>query len=172
MPSMSATLVDMSAPGDAKDAGQSSPVFASEAGPHGARPSTVFGAPDQEEMVARLDAVADDDLDSDFFAADVAHAEDAGSRLFDVGIRTLANEGEAVGTGPSASTAGTPFVGGGSAGALDTEADSRTAPVTPSGQRTDEGTVEGYDAEMIDFSDPDVRAAFVLGGPAAVVRRG
>jgi len=158
---MPAIWVNMSTRGDSQDAA-----------PHDPRPSTVFGAPDQEEMVARLDAVADDDLDSDFFAADVTDAQDAGARLFDVGIRTLTNEVDAGGGGSSTGPAGSPFVGGGSAGARDSNTDSRTARATAPAQGAVEVTMEVGDAERIDFSDPDVRAAFVLGGPAAILRRG
>lgn len=169
---MPAISVDMSDRGDSKDAGQGSPAFTSGAGPHDARPSTVFGAPDQEEMVARLDAVADDDLHSDFFTAAVTDAQDAGARMFDVGIRTLMNELDGDGSGRMTGPSGSRVVGGGSAGAGGANADSPTSRVTAPVQGIVEVTVEIEDAGLIDLSDPDVQAAFVLGGPAAILRRG
>lgn len=132
------------------------------------RPATVFGAPDQAEMVARLDAVADDDLDSDFFDAAVIEAQDAGGRVFDVGIRTLANEVDGGGRGSSSSPAGSPFVEMGSAGRGASDPDLRAPSVLLPEHLTDESDGAG----SIDFSDPDVRAAFILGGPAAILRRG
>lgn len=53
---------------------------------------SVFRAPDQSEMIARLDAVEDDDLGSSFFDTSAREAEEAALRIFDVGIRTLVEE--------------------------------------------------------------------------------
>jgi len=68
--------------------------------------ATVFGASDQSEMISRLDAVEDDDLDSGFFEASVQDAADAAVRMFDVGIRAMAEEPDGTGASPftSAST--------------------------------------------------------------------
>lgn len=123
-------------------------------------------------MVARLDAVADDDLDSDFLASAVIEAEDAGARLFDVGIRTLTNEFDAGGKGSASGPAGSPFVGAGSAGGRAIDADALTSRLVFPERAAGAVTVEAEGAELPDFSDPAVRAAFILGGPAAILRRG
>lgn len=106
---------------------------------HGREDASVFRAPDQSEMIARLDAVEDDDLDSSFFATSARDAEDAAVRIFDVGIRTLAAE-----PGTMAGFAERPA------------SDERptAAPPRPLG--------------AVDFSDAAVRAAFILGGPGAL----
>jgi hypothetical protein len=67
------------------------------------RPSA-FATVDQTDMIARLDATEDDDLDSPFFGADMVAVENASTRSFDIGIRTIgstdvpAKEGEGEGT--------------------------------------------------------------------------
>lgn len=104
------------------------------------RPSSVFRAPDQAEMIARIDSVDEDDLGSDFFATSVGEAGDAAVRMFDLGIRTLTDE-----VPPAMST---PF----------DEAPRQGASV-PEGQRH---------PLSADLADPAVRAAFILGGPAAL----
>jgi thiamine pyrophosphate-dependent acetolactate synthase large subunit-like protein len=54
--------------------------------------ASVFGPVDQEEIIARIDDVEDDDLDSPFFADSMKEVEDAATRSFDVGIRTLTDD--------------------------------------------------------------------------------
>jgi len=54
--------------------------------------ASVFGPVDQDEIIARIDSVEDDDLDSSFFADSMKDVEDAATRSFDVGIRTLTDE--------------------------------------------------------------------------------
>jgi len=90
-------------------------------------------------MIARLDAVEDDDLDSSFFATSARDAEDAAVRIFDVGIRTLAAEPGTV------------------AGFAE-----RPAPDAPSAE------LRPGRVGVVDFEDPAVRAAFILGGPSAL----
>lgn len=100
---------------------------------------SVFRTPDQAEMIARLDAVEDDDIDSSFFATSARDAEDAAVRIFDVGIRTLAAESGAV--------------------AGFAERPAAEAPVEPRAPRVVGG---------VDFDDPATRTAFILGGPDAL----
>ena len=107
-----------------------------------AEPSTVFGAPDQDEMIARIDAVEDDDLSSAFFDSSLQDVENAAVRMFDVGVRTLVDD-----TAPTAAF-GVP------------------APAAPrGGTAADQPVAPGADGR---FADPAVRAAFILGGPAAL----
>ncbi|MFY9231970.1 MAG: hypothetical protein WAO50_08675 [Candidatus Nanopelagicales bacterium] len=106
--------------------------------------ATVFGASDQSEMISRLDAVEDDDLDSGFFEASVQDAADAAVRMFDVGIRAMAEEPDGTGASPftSAST--------GASARPPVESSTASAPTRPR------------------FEDPAIRAAFILGGPDAL----
>ncbi len=55
------------------------------------RPSA-FESVDQSGMIARLDQTEDDDLDSPFFDADIVAVENASTRSFDIGIRTIGSE--------------------------------------------------------------------------------
>jgi hypothetical protein len=107
--------------------------------------ATVFQAPDQAEMIARLDAVADDDVDSTFFPAVPPAHEDAAARMFDLGLRTLAEAADAPPAGPFVEGAG------------------GSEPV----RHVDAGAVASSRGG-VDFSDPATRAAFILGGPAAL----
>jgi hypothetical protein len=63
--------------------------------------ASVFGPVDQDEIIARIDSVEDDDLDSSFFADSMKEVEDAATRSFDVGIRTLTDEPHAGGGRPA-----------------------------------------------------------------------
>lgn len=109
-----------------------------------ARPS-VFGYVDQDELIARIDAVADDDLTSDFFGDSIQEVEDAATRIFDIGIQTVTEAGEPARGG----TFGTPRTGTG------------VATSTPAGPVTVCGELE---------DDTAARRAFILGGPAAIHR--
>jgi len=107
-------------------------------------PGTVFGAPDQDDMIARIDAVQEDDLSSSFFDSSLQDVENAAVRMFDVGVRTLIDD-----SAPTAAF-GAPAAAGGPS-ARPTAADQPVAP----------GAVGR-------FADPAVRSAFILGGPTAL----
>ena len=109
-----------------------------------AESTTVFGAPDQDDMIARIDAVQDDDLSSSFFDSSLQDVENAAVRMFDVGVRTLIDD-----TAPAAAF-GAPATAGGAA----TRPSAADQPVAP-------GAVGR-------FADPAVRSAFILGGPQAL----
>ncbi|MBI1350181.1 MAG: hypothetical protein GC156_03590 [Actinomycetales bacterium] len=104
---------------------------------------TVFGAPDQERMISKIDAVADDDLSSSFFDNSLQDVEDAAVRMFDIGIRTLTDD-----TNVPIAAFGT-----------------RREPGAPAAEATDQQVAPG--AVGI-FADPSVRTAFILGGPDAI----
>lgn len=109
---------------------------------------TVFGAPDQSDMIARIDATDEDDLGSSFFDSSLQEAENAAVRMFDIGIKTITDE-------PAqrpAAAFGTPAT---------PAAASSTRPPTASQQQV----AQGADGR---FDDPAARAAFILGGPAAL----
>lgn len=116
------------------------------------QPPSVFVTPDQREMIARLDAVPDDDLHSDFFSTSVQEAEDAAVRMFDVGIRSLGDEADVRSMAP--------FPG---------------LPPAPQ-ERQAWGTQPAPTVEALpkglDFDDLRVRTAFILGGPAALSDKG
>jgi hypothetical protein len=56
---------------------------------------TVFGYVDQEQVIARIDTVSDDDLSSCFFGDSLQDIEDAATRMFDVGVRGDPDNGPA-----------------------------------------------------------------------------
>jgi len=109
-----------------------------------AESGTVFGAPDQDDMIARIDAVQEDDLSSSFFDSSLQDVENAAVRMFDVGVRTLTDD-----TAPAAAFGAPPKAGG--AANRPSAADQPVAP----------GAVGR-------FEDPSVRSAFILGGPQAL----
>lgn len=109
-----------------------------------AESTTVFGAPDQDDMIARIDAVQDDDLSSSFFDSSLQDVENAAVRMFDVGVRTLIDD-----TAPTAA-----FGAPATAGAAAARPSAADQPVAP-------GAVGR-------FADPAVRSAFILGGPEAL----
>lgn len=107
---------------------------------------TVFGAPDQAEIIARIDSVEDDDLSSSFFQNSMQDVEDAAVRMFDIGIRTLTDD---PGDAPRASF-GT------------------AAPVLHAAEVREPSRPQPGQGAADRFVDPSVRAAFILGGPAAI----
>jgi len=114
---------------------------AKDSGDQGAK--TVFGAPDQQQMISRIDSAPEDDLESSFFSNSIQDAEDAAVRMFDIGVRTLTDEASApmaaFGTRPAEPAAVPPAA---------------DQPVAP-------GAVGR-------FEDPLVRYAFILDGPGAL----
>lgn len=112
---------------------------------------SVFRTPDQQEMIARLDAVEDDDVETDFFSTSAQEAEDAAVRMFDLGIRTLGSEQEAgsASSFPSRVSADSP-----AAADLLVEDDQQAPVQQVFGERS--------------FDDANTRRDFILGGPAAL----
>jgi hypothetical protein len=106
--------------------------------------STVFGAPDQEAMIARIDATSEDDLSSGFFTNSVEDAEAAAVRMFDIGIRTMTDE--------PADPLSTTFA---------PTASQARQPATATAQEVAPGAADR-------FADASARAAFILGGPCAL----
>jgi hypothetical protein len=115
--------------------------------PQQPEPASVFATRDQDEMLNRIGDTADDDLGSSFFDNSIQDVEDAAVRMFDIGIKTITEDPAAVRAAfaVGASAPGSASSAGSAAAA---------APVEP-----------GADGR---FSDPAVRAAFILGGPAAL----
>ncbi len=113
------------------------------------RPPTVFGAPDQDEIIARIDSVDSDDEGSSFFAG---HERELGQahRRFAEGVST--------------------FTGVARAGDTD---DARQEPGTAPSSRQGDGTSVTRSRETptaLPLTDPANRAAFILGGPDALRR--
>ena len=102
---------------------------------------SVFGAVDQERMIAHIDDVEDDDLDSSFFSDSMKDVEDAATRAFDVGIRTLTDE-------PRTPSASTTF-----------------GATTPAAARQSGAQATAVSAESLK-TDEGARRSFILGGPA------
>lgn len=111
--------------------------------------ASVFAVRNQAQVIAQIDSVSEDDLSSTFFGDSIADVEGAATRMFDVGIRTLAHD--APPQAHSGAFAGAPT---GSSGT--------TAAGSPAA-RTSDPTTPG---ELQD--DPLARRSFVLGGPAAL----
>lgn len=105
---------------------------------------TVFGAPDQDEMISKIEAVSEDDLSSSFFENSIQDVEDAAVRMFDIGIRTLTDDSSV----PMAAFGARP----GS---------------EPAAAVVDQAVAPGAQGQ---FADPARRAAFILGGPAGLDR--
>ncbi len=70
--------------------------------PPSGRPSA-FAPVDQDAVIARIDAVDDDDLDSTFFGEAIIDVENASTRSFDIGIRMLGDAEPGL-DGPSSAT--------------------------------------------------------------------
>lgn len=104
--------------------------------------ASVFGVPDQDVVIAQIDAVAEDDLTSNFFGDSIADVEGAATRMFDVGVRTLTDDAppspEAFGRAPTADGRAT-------------EAEADVPPGLPAS-----------------LHSAAARRAFILGGPAAL----
>ena len=47
--------------------------------------ASVFGSRDQDQIIAHIDTVSEDDLSSTFFGDSIQEVEDAATRMFDVG---------------------------------------------------------------------------------------
>lgn len=107
-------------------------------------PASVFQAPDQGQILDRLDAVMDDDLDSAFFGLSNHEVEQLAVETLNLGIRTLSVHAEVGGS--------TPF--------------DEPAALTGSGRSV---AVEWSKIPSGFFIDPGIRQAFILGGPSAVV---
>ncbi len=110
----------------------------------------MFAVRDQGEVIAQIDSVSEDDLSSTFFGDSIADVEGAATRMFDVGIRTLAHD--APPEAHSGAFAGEP-----------TGSPGTTAAGSPAARASEPTT-------SVRLRD-DVRArrAFILGGPAALV---
>jgi hypothetical protein len=112
---------------------------------------SVFGTVDQNDMIARIDSTAEDDLSSAFFGDSIQEVEDAAVRMFDIGIRTITDDPAR----SSSASFGTPPAAAAAVGAP-------RVPVS-----TEQPVAAGADGH---FEDPAVRAAFILGGPDAIRR--
>jgi hypothetical protein len=121
--------------------------FTADQRPGGTPAPSVFGKVDQAEMISRIDSVEEDDLHSTFFGDSMEDVEDAATRLFDVGIRTITHESRPVDA---------PAFGTSSVAAATTSASA--SGVAPS------AAPSGDDLE----NDERVRRAFILGGPAGL----
>lgn len=117
--------------------------------PEEAELNTVFGAPDQADIIARIDAVSDDDLSSSFFENSIQDVEDAAVRMFDVGVRTLTDDN-------------VPLAAFGSQAGQPSPSSAR-----PSSTSSAPQLAPGLEAR---FEDPAVRRAFILGGPQGLER--
>ena len=111
--------------------------------------ASVFAVRDQEQVIAQIDSVSEDDLSSTFFGDSIADVEGAATRMFDVGIRTLAHD--APPGAHSGAFAGEP-----------TGSPGTTAAGSPAARASEPTT----SAELQD--DPQARRSFILGGPSAL----
>lgn len=111
--------------------------------------ASVFAVRNQAQVIAQIDTVSEDDLSSTFFGDSIAEVEGAATRMFDVGIRTLAHDEPP--QAHSGAFAGEPP---GSSGT--------TAAGSPAARPVDSGP----SAPLQD--DPEARRTFILGGPASL----
>ena len=111
--------------------------------------ASVFAVRNQAQVIAQIDSVSEDDLSSTFFGDSIADVEGAATRMFDVGIRTLAHD--APPQAHSGAFAGEPSGSPGMTTARSQGARS-SAPMTS--------------AQLRD--DPQARRTFILGGPVAL----
>lgn len=111
--------------------------------------ASVFAVRDQEQVIAQIDSVSEDDLSSTFFGDSIADVEGAATRMFDVGIRTLTHD--APPGAHSGAFAGEPT---GSPG------------TTAAGSPAARASMPTTSARLKD--DARARRAFILGGPAAL----
>ena len=111
--------------------------------------ASVFAVQDQDQVIAQIDSVSEDDLSSTFFGDSIADVEGAATRMFDIGIRTLTHD--APPEAQSGAFAGEPT---GSPG------------TTAAGSPAARGSEPTTSAQLQD--NPRARRAFILGGPAAL----
>jgi len=110
------------------------------------QPRTVFGAPNQDEIISRLDSVDSDDEGSSFFAGHEEQMSQA-HRRFAEGVSTFT----------------------GVAQADDVEdPQTRSAAEPPSRGVVSSATPVREGTGTLPLTDPAERAAFILGGPAAL----
>jgi hypothetical protein len=115
---------------------------------------SVFAVRDQDQVIAEIDSVSEDDLGSTFFGDSIDDVEGAATRMFDVGIRTLAHNA------PPGAHSGA-FAGESTGSSGTTAAGSPAA--SPSGGR---GRLVTVVARL--EGNPDGQRAFILGGPVAL----
>ena len=106
---------------------------------------SAFGPVDQEALIARIDSVDDDDLSSTFFGDSILDVENAATRSFDIGIRTLGT------TNPPPRPAAEPLTTAG--------IDASPAPARDPVEVPVAGNLS---------DDAAARSAFILGGPAGL----
>lgn len=119
-----------------------------------AQADSVFAVRDQDQVIAQIDTVSEDDLSSTFFGNSIDEVEGAATRMFDVGIRTLAHD--AAPTAHSGAFAGEPA---GSSGTTAAGSPANAPSGSPSRQVILVARLEG---------NLEAQRAFILGGPAAV----
>jgi hypothetical protein len=119
-----------------------------------AQADSVFAVRDQDQMIAEIDTVSEDDLDSTFFGDSIDDVEGAATRMFDVGIRTLAQDAPA--GVHSGAFSGEPT------GSPGTTAAGSPAASQPSGR----GRLATVVARL--EGNPEAQRAFILGGPVAI----
>ena len=119
-----------------------------------AQADSVFAVRDQEQLIAQIDSVSEDDLSSTFFADPIDEVEDAAMRVFDVGMRAL--------------TQGTPSQAHPGAFAVEPTGSSGTTAAGSPGL----GQPAGHARKVILVArlegNPEAQRAFILGGPVAV----
>lgn len=114
--------------------------------PPSGKPSA-FGPVDQEALIARIDAVDDDDFDSTFFADSILDVENASTRAFNIGIRVHGTDSAAAHRAELTTAA----------------IDATPAPAADPAEVPVEVPVAGPLA-----ADAQARTAFILGGPASL----
>jgi len=110
---------------------------------------SAFGPVDQDRVIARIDAVDEDDLTSSFFGDSLLDVENAATRSFDIGIRMLGTDQHR--QAPAEAAPALPLTTAGIDASPAPAADPVEVPVA--GRRMD---------------DAVARSAFILGGPGAL----
>jgi len=107
------------------------------------RPASVFAAPDQDEIIARIGAVDDDETGSHFFDERLRTRQGNGRQAFEAGLTAFAGDQAASVTAP-------------------------TPVAPPAGAET--STAHESATLSVDelLGDPAARQAFILGGPSAI----
>ncbi len=116
------------------------------------QPRTVFRAPDQEEIIARIESIEDDEARSTFFDDRLAADTGPAHRTFEAGLTAFTGVAPDV----ARSAAGT------------TVEPAREASAEPAREASAAATAAGPRADW--QADPSSRAAFILRGPAGVDR--